>query len=255
MNASGSIRASWAGGLLTIDLDALAANFRHLRGLAATALCAAVVKADGYGLGAEAVAARLQAEGCRHFFLAHLDEGIALRPHLMGESALYVLHGPPPGTAAEFERHSLIPVLNSIEQIAEWRACARVLGHPLAAALQFDTGMSRFGVSAAEMRGLAADPERLDGVMPILLMSHLACADTPGHPANAFQLAGFEALAALLPGVCASLAASSGIFLGQRYHFGMIRPGAALYGVNPVPGAPNPMRAVIRLQGRIVQTR
>ena len=249
------MKASWAGGLLTIDLDAIAANYRQLRALAAPALCAAVVKADGYGLGAEAVATRLQAEGCRHFFVAHLDEGVALRPHLMRESAIYVLNGPPPGTADEMEQHGLIPVLNSAEQIAEWQALSRSAGRPLAAALQFDTGMSRFGLSVDEVHELARDPARLDGIMPILLMSHLGCADTPEHPANALQLAAFEACAALMPGIRTSLAASSGSFLGADYHLGMIRPGAALYGVNPVPGRPNPMQAVIRLQGRIVQTR
>ena len=249
------MNAAWAGGLLTIDLDAVAANYRLLRDLASPALCAAVVKADGYGLGAEAVAGRLQAEGCRHFFVAHLQEGVSLRPHLMRESAIYVLNGPPPGTCADFEGHGLMPVLNSVGQIAEWQAHASEAGRPLAAVLQFDTGMSRFGLSPAEMTALAADPARLDGVMPILLMSHLACADTPDHPANARQLASFETLTALMPGVRTSLAASSGSFLGAAYHLGMIRPGAALYGVNPAPGRPNPMRRVIRLQGLIVQDR
>lgn len=249
------MRESWAGGLLTIDLDAISANYRLLSALAGEALCAAVVKADGYGLGAEAVAGCLQAEGCRHFFVAHMDEGVVLRPHLMRECVIYVLNGPPPGTAAEVEQHGLIPVLNSVEQIAEWQALSRSAGRPLAAVLQFDTGMSRFGLAAAEVHELARDPARLDGVMPILLMSHLACADTPDHPANALQLAAFEALAALMPGIRTSLAASSGSFLGPDYHFGMIRPGAALYGVNPVPGRPNPMQPVIRLRGRIVQTR
>jgi alanine racemase len=249
------MKPSWAGGLLTIDLDAVAANYRTLRDLAAPAVCAAVVKADGYGLGAEPVSRRLQGEGCRHFFVAHLHEGAILRPHLMRESAIYVLHGAPPGSCADIEQNGLIPVLNSVEQIAEWQTWSRRACRPLAAVLQFDTGMSRFGLSPEEARTLAADPARLDGVMPILLMSHLACADTPEHPANAAQLACFEALVGLLPGMRTSLAASSGSFLGPEYRFGMIRPGAALYGVNPVPGQPNPMRPVIRLQGRIVQTR
>lgn len=255
MSAPPAVEASWAGGLLTIDLDAIAANYRLLRDLGAPAICAAVVKADGYGLGAEAVARRLQGEGCRHFFVAHLEEGAVLRPHLADESAIYVLNGPPPGTCPEMERHRLIPVLNSVGQVGEWQLLSRRLGRPLDAALQFDTGMSRFGMSAAEVHALAADPARLDGIAPVLLMSHLGCADTPAHPANDEQRTGFEALSALLPGIRTSLAASSGSFLGSRFHFGMIRPGAALYGVNPTPGQPNPMRPVVRLQGRIVQTR
>ena len=246
---------AWAGGLLTIDLDAIAANYRLLRELAGPALCAAVVKADGYGLGAAAVARRLQREGCRHFFVAHLDEGAALRPCLEPERALYVLNGPMPGTCGAMLRHGLIPVLNSLDQVAEWQALSRSEGRTLAAVLQVDSGMSRFGLSPAEAEALAGDPSRLEGIVPVLLMSHLACADTPAHPANAEQRRRFEALAALLPDVRASLAASSGSFLGPEYRFGMIRPGAALYGVNPVPGRANSMHPVIRLQGRVVQLR
>ncbi len=249
------MKAHWAGGLLTIDLDAIAANYRLLRDRAEPALCAAVVKADGYGLGAAAVASRLRREGCRHFFVAHLHEGAALRPCLERDSILYVLNGPMPGSCEALLQHGLTPVLNSLDQLAEWQALSRREGRPLAAVLQFDTGMSRFGLSAAEAEALAGDPARLDGVAPVLLMSHLACADTPAHPANTAQRLRFEALAALLPGVRTSLAASSGSFLGPEYRFGMIRPGAALYGVNPAPGRPNPMHPVIRLQGRIVQVR
>ena len=214
-----------------------------------------MVKADGYGLGAEPVSRRLEREGCRHFFVAHLNEGALLRPHLMRESAIYVLNGPPPGTGADMEQHGLIPVLNSLEQIAEWQALSRRSCRPLGAALQFDTGMSRFGLAPDEVRALAAEPRRLDGIIPVLLMSHLGCADTPAHPGNAAQLACFAQLADLLPGIRRSLAASSGSFLGRDFHFDMIRPGAALYGVNPMPGRPNPMRRAVRLQGRVVQTR
>ena len=246
---------AWAGGLLTIDLDAIAANYRLLCDLARPALCAAVVKADGYGLGAPAVARRLQREGCRHFFVAHLDEGAALRPCLEPGCALYVLNGPMPGSCAAMLGHGLTPVLNSLDQLAEWQALSRSENRTLAAVLQVDTGMSRFGLSPAEAEALAGDPSRLDGVVPVLLMSHLGCADTPAHPANAEQRRRFEALYPLFPDVRPSLAASSGSFLGPEYRFGMIRPGAALYGVNPVPGRANPMHPVIRLQGRVVQLR
>ena len=244
-----------AGGVLRIDLDAVAANWTLLQRLCAPAACAAVVKADGYGLGAPQVSRRLERCGCRHFFVAHLHEGATLRPLLMRESAIYVLNGPPPGTCAEMQHHGLIPVLNSLQQIDEWQTLSRGLCRPLAAVLQVDTGMSRFGLDADEWRALMAEPARLDGIIPVLLMSHLACADAASHPLNAEQRACFAACAALLPGVPASLAASSGIFLGAGMHFQMVRPGAALYGVNPTPRSLNPMHPVIRLQGRIVQTR
>ncbi|TLU73071.1 alanine racemase [Lichenicoccus roseus] len=247
-----------SGGLLTIDLDALAANYRLLRDRVVPARCAAVVKADGYGLGAPLVARRLQAEGCRDFFVAQLGEGIALRPHLGDDCRILVLNGPFPGSAAFFERHRLLPVLNSLEQIAEWQALSAMLGRRLDAAMQTDTGMSRYGLSGTDLRRIADEPHRLDGIRPSLLMSHLGCADTPGHPMNRQQIERFCEHRALLRGalgdVPASLAASSGIMLGPEAHFDMVRPGAALYGVNPGPGA-NPMHPVVRLQGRVVQTR
>nr|WP_321984448.1 alanine racemase [uncultured Lichenicoccus sp.] len=247
-----------AGGLLTIDLDVLAANYRLLRDRAAPADCAAVVKADGYGLGAVPVAQRLQREGCRAFFVAHLREGIALRPLLADNSTIHILNGPFPGTAALFEQHRLVPVLNSLEQIADWHGISVQVGRRLEAAIQTDTGMSRYGLSEADLLQLEDEPRRLDGIRPTLLMSHLGCADTPEHPMNRQQLERFQAQQGQLRGVLgtvpASLAASSGIMLGPAWHLGMVRPGAALYGVNPGPGS-NPMRAVVRLQGRIVQTR
>ncbi|WP_428391854.1 alanine racemase [Lichenicoccus sp.] len=243
------IEAASAGGLLTIDLDAIAANWRTLRDMASPALCAAVIKANGYGLGADLVARALHDAGCRDFFVAHLHEGASLPPEVTRDSRIFILNGPPPGTCEAMAARGLIPVLNSLDQIAEWRAMAAP------AALQVDTGMSRFGLSPAEFRALLADPNGLAGLAPVLLMSHLACADTPEHPLNVSQLACFESCRALLPDLPASLAASFGIMLGRPFHYQMIRPGAALYGVNPTPGCSNPMRPAIRLQGRIVQTR
>ena len=242
----------WAGGLLAIDLDALALNWTRLRDEVAPAACAAVIKADGYGLGAVPVALRLERAGCGHFFVAHLHEGAALRAAGVRCPAIYVLNGPPPGCSAEMRRHDLIPVLNSMQQVAEWRALPRPTGRTPPAALQVDTGMSRFGLSFDELRLLADDPS---GLELVLLMSHLGCAETPEHPLNATQRACFAECLRLLPGVPASLAASSAIFHGPETHLQMVRPGAALYGVNPTPARPNPMRPVIRLDGRVVQTR
>src|SRR5690606_16063815 len=113
----------------------------------------------------------------------------------------------------------------------------------------------RLGLDDDELATLAAAPARLDGVDLQLLMSHLACADQPDHPLNAEQLARFRAARGRLPAMPASLANSSGIFLGPEYRFDMARPGAALYGVNPQPGRPNPMAPVVRLQARILQVR
>jgi alanine racemase len=238
------------GGVLTIDLDAVVRNYRLLAARAAPAVCAAVVKANAYGLGLARVAPALAAAGCREFFVAHLAEGIALRRVLGAGVVIAVLHGPPPGDEAAFPAYDLCPVLNSAAQIAAWRALALARGVALPAALQFDTGMHRLGLPPAEMDAL----DDLAGLAPRLLMSHLACADTPAHPANERQRAVFAALCARLPGVPASLAASSGIFLGPGYHCDLVRPGAALYGIAPGAGA-NPLHPVVRLSAPVIQCR
>lgn len=244
-----------SGAILTVDLAALRANYRLLALRAGGAVCASVLKADAYGLGAARVAPALYREGCRQFFVAHLDEGIALRNHLPAKAEIFVLHGPPEATEAEFTACKLIPVLNSATQIAGWAAHARAQGRVLPAMVQLDSGMSRMGLSPAEVDDWLAQPHLLDGIALRCLMSHLACADEPGNPMNAQQLARFRALRARLPPCAGSLANSSGIFLGSGYHFDLVRPGAALYGIAPQAGAVNPMQPVVRLQGKVLQTR
>ncbi|UEM18529.1 alanine racemase [Skermanella mucosa] len=248
-------REASAGAVLTVDLDAIRANYRLLRDRLGGTACAGVVKADAYGLGASRVAPALAAEGCRHFFVAHLDEAIALRPHLPDDADLFVLHGVMPGVEADCIAHRIIPVLNSLPQIDAWTGLSRSLGRRLPAILQVDTGMSRLGLSAREMDLLAGDPARLDGIEMRFVMSHLACAEQQSHGMNAEQLARFREARARLPAAPGCFANSSGIFLGPDYHFDLARPGAALYGVAPIAGAPNPMRGVVRLQGRVIQVR
>ncbi|GAO00142.1 alanine racemase [Komagataeibacter xylinus NBRC 13693] len=244
-----------AGAMLEIDLGAIAANYRLLDARTGTATCAAVVKADAYGLGAHRVAPVLEQAGAHTFFVAHLEEGIRLRCCISRSSRIFVLHGPMPGTEAEFTDHDLLPVLNSMEQIAGWHAHAGRTGTPLPAALQVDTGMSRFGLSDTDIATLSARPDLLDGIDTRLVMSHLACADTPASPANAMQRDRLRAMAARLPTAPLALSASSGIFLGPDYHFDLVRPGAALYGLAPNENAPNPLRPTVRLAARIVQRR
>jgi alanine racemase len=241
--------AARAGAILEIDLGAVVANWHLLAQQAAPAACAAVVKANAYGLGAAPVARALAAAGCRLFFVATLDEGIALRGMLDGEPEIAVFNGPLPGTAAEFAAYRLIPVLNDPAQIESWKGQA---GRP--AILHVDTGMSRLGLSPREFAALAAELPN-SGIAWRAVISHLACADTPEHPLNEAQRARFAAAARHMRGVPVGLAASSGIFLGPAYHFDLVRPGAALYGVNPQPGRPNPMRQVVRLSGKILQVR
>lgn len=244
-----------AGALLRIDLDALCDNWRSLKAKLAGAECAAVVKADAYGLGAERVAPALYRAGCRSFFVAHLNEGIALRPALPADAAIYVLHGPHPGDEREFVRKRLVPVLNSLPQLQAWQGLARDVDAVLPAILQVDTGMARLGLALEEFEQVTSGPAALHGVALKYVMSHLVSAEEPGNAVNRLQLARFRAALARLPGVRGSLANSSGIFLGDDYHFDLVRPGAALYGVAPVAGQPNPMRPVIRLQAKVLQTR
>jgi alanine racemase len=244
-----------AGAILSIDLGAIRENYRMLRSRLTRGRCAAVVKANGYGLGATRVAKALMEDGCDNFFVAHVAEGIELQRAIGRDVDIYVLNGIPPGAEEQCAAAGLIPVLNSTEQLDAWRAAAHLLGNALPAALQIDSGMSRLGLAPSEVDAIAADPVVLDGIDLKLVMSHLACADEPDSPANSLQLRNFETLCAKLPPAPASLANSSGIFLGDGFHFDLARPGAALYGVNPMPGKPNPMRQVVGLAAKVIQTR
>ncbi len=239
---------------LTIDLERIAANWALLSTRHAGAV-AAVVKADGYGLGAIAVARRLAEAGCDSFFVAHPGEAVALREALGAAARLFVLNGLFPGEAAEYRAHRLIPVLGSLAEIADWRRAALAGGERLAAALHVDTGMSRLGLEPGEVDRLADEPERLDGLLPVLAMTHLVSAETPDAAINALQRRRFDACCARLPPMPTSLANSSGIFLGSAFASDLARPGAALYGINPRPGEVNPMRPVLRLEARVLQVR
>ena len=244
-----------AGAVLTVDLDAIVRNWRTIgQRLAPGCHVAAVVKADGYGLGALPVARALRASGCMRFFVATLDEGIALRS-AVDDAEIIVLNGLIAAEAAEFHRHALIPLLASLEQASAWRDFAVGLRRKLPAALQVDTGMSRLGLNRTDIGMLIVQSVFAQAVEVMLIVSHLACADEPGHPLNRRQLDQFNAQRRLFPGVAASIAASSGIFLGPDWHADWVRPGAALYGINPTPSAANPMAPVVRLQARILQVR
>ena len=231
---------------LTIDLEALTANYSffvdHLAGCA----CGAAVKADAYGCGLERVAPALAAAGCRHFFVATLDEGISARQVLDASAEIFVLNGPVAGSEAEFGNHALLPALNDLGQIERWQGPA---------VLHLDSGMSRLGLPPQEVAILAAEPERLGGIEIRYVMSHLSCADEPERPENAAQLALFQTLCAQLPTALVSLANSAGILLGPQYHFDLARAGIGLYGGNPFAARANPMRQVVRLQAKIAQVR
>lgn len=252
--------SSYAQPLLTlgVDLDAVAHNYLLLSGKMKTgADCGAVVKADAYGLGAPEIARALYARNCRHFFVATFDEGLLLRRALPKDALLYILHGPHGAEGADFISNDLIPVLNTLDDIAYWSQQGQrpsKQGQRPKALLHLDTGMNRLGLTEKEAH-VAAEKDLLTALDLRYVLSHLACADDPAHPKNREQLDLFKKLAAAFgKPLRLSLANSGGIFLGEDYHFDLARPGAALYGLNPGPG-PNPMRNVVTLKARILQQR
>ncbi|HEX5779862.1 MAG TPA: alanine racemase [Xanthobacteraceae bacterium] len=258
MNAPGKsshtvLRPEEAAGVLTVDLGALTANWRELKKRAASALCSAVVKADAYGIGLERASAALAEAGCDIFFVALVDEARRLRATLP-TATIYVLNGLAPGTAAEFRKLRLEPVLGSWPEIDEWDAFAASSGEALPAAIHIDTGMTRHGLSREDATALA-ERMRLLNFRPSLVMSHLACADEPTNPMNARQIGEFRALASLFPGVPASLANSAGILGQTDAIFDLVRPGISLYGGRALLAGDNAMQPVVRVDIRIVQVR
>lgn len=247
-----------AGATLVVDLDAIVQNFRLIQSTCPGAEVGASVKADAYGLGIAPVTRALFHAGCRAFFVATPREGKDLRGILPG-AQIIVLNGPTRDQTEIFAAAQLCPVLNSLEQIEAWQSGAGTHGATIPAWLHVDTGMNRLGLGETELDALLEEPERLGNVTLSTIMSHLACGDTPENPMNAAQLARFIAIRQRVEAVTgplrASLANSPGIFLGSEFHFDLVRPGAALYGLSPSLQRPNPMHQVVEMQAKILQVR
>lgn len=247
-------------GILTIDLAAIRRNWSAVgRQLKSATECAAVIKASAYGLGSERVAPSLYRAGCRRFFVATVDEGLSARAYLPADATVYVLAGMAPGREADCIERQLIPVLVSAEQLQRWRQARRQAASAAPCAIKVDTGMTRLGLDMEEFEHLCAEPQLLLDCNPVLFISHLACADDVDHPLNRRQLSAFRQAAQqmrrLCPQIRLSLANSSGICLGEPWHFDLVRPGGALYGVNPQPGADTIVEPVLDLKLPIVQVR
>ncbi len=251
--AASDTAALETGGTLTIDLAAIETNWRKLARELPAVECAAVVKANAYGLGLELVTTTLVRCGCKTFFVADIAEARRARSRAP-EATIYVLNGYVPNLGDAFIDINARPVINSMTELAEWDAFVAANNWRGGAALHVDTGMHRLGISVEEAVALAPRTQTENHGIA-LLISHLACAEIADHPLNASQIREFREVHMLYSGVPASLANSSGIFLGSTAHFDMARPGAALYGVNPTPGRSNPMAAVVELTGRILQIR
>lgn len=240
---------------LVIDLDALVDNYHRLTAEAAPAETSAVVKADAYGLGANRVGPALYNAGCRSFFVAHVQEAASLRPHLPKDAVLYILNGFQPGAEIYAAANGFVPVLNSLEQVAAWQRAARALQRDLPAILQFDTGMSRLGLSPDETTRLLAEPDLLAGLSIRYIMSHLASADDVASVQNDEQFTVMRERIAQFPGIPLCFANSGGIFFDKSFHGALVRPGVALYGVTPSDRAASPMKPVVRLEAKVIQTR
>jgi alanine racemase len=245
------IPAELAGATLTINLAALADNWRQVRDQVSPAECGATIKANGYGCGAAEVAQALWDAGCRTFFVALPMEGKLVRDTLPG-ATVYVLDGLFAGQAHFYTEHGLRPCLASPEEIAEW---ADATGGAHKAAVHVDTGINRLGLTRAQAEALAADAALMERAGLCLLMSHLQSGDDATDAMNATQLERFETLKALFPALPASLANSPGAFISEAFSHDLARPGVALYGGNPFAGKPNPFKPVVRLSGPVIQVR
>lgn len=247
-----------AASVLIIDLEAIAHNYRHMQSVAPTTEVGVSIKSDAYGLGAANIAPALAAIGCKTFFVATAAEGAALRPAI-ADADIVILNGPDAANVKLFGAHRLTPALNSLVQIEVWRGAVSASQSHRPAHLHIDTGMSRLGLSEAEISQLCADPTLLNGIEIAVVMSHLACAEQPKSPMNAQQrdrlLAAAANLSALTGPVRTSLANSAGAFLGADYHLDMVRAGASIYGLNFLDQKLNEIRQVVHLYAKILQVR
>ena len=242
-----------ASAVLTVDLAALAANIRLLQAKAGTAKLAGVVKANAYGLGLAQIVAVHQRLGTETFFVATLDEGIALRKLTGPGCEIAVLSGLLPGISGLYKLNTLTPVLNSLEEIARYQAEGAGIG---AAMLHIDTGMRRLGLDTNEMKRVIEQPGLLKGLRLTAILSHFACADDPAQNDMTWdQYEIFSHFASFFPGIRRSLSNSAGMFASPDFHLDLVRPGMAVYGLNPIPGQPNPMQAVANLKVRVLQIR
>ncbi len=229
---------------LTIDLDAITANWRALDAISGDHVeTGAAVKADGYGLDVTRVSRSLASAGAENFFVAVVDEGKAVRQAVGPDADIYVFAGHMPHEAEALRAANLIPMLNSPNQVA--RHFCETKGAPFG--VQLDTGMNRLGMEPSDWTALRNE---LMAAGPRLVISHLACADEPDHPMNAQQLKTFREMT---DGIAQrrSLAATGGILLGPEYHFDLVRPGIGLYGGLPFAHA----TPVVSLSAPVIQSR
>ncbi|MAI61165.1 MAG: alanine racemase [Micavibrio sp. TMED27] len=242
-------------GHLRIDLNALKQNYIFLQNTVKNNTeVSAAVKANGYGLGSVIVARTLFEAGCRKFFVANLDEAITLREQLK-EPEIYILNGFYNAYADQYTAHNLIPVIDSLPELKQYKDFTHVKERSLPCVLHFNTTMNRLGFSESERTILFQTPSLIEGLDIKMVMSHLACADEKDHEMNKIQLSVFKEISQYFKKIPSSLANSSGIFINDEFHFDIVRPGSSLYGINPMPYKHNPMKKVVNLCLPVIKTR
>jgi len=253
---------SWSGlacgGVLTLDLNALVHNYHLIANKIGSAQMSAVIKANAYGLGADKIAPVLYRTGCRLFFVAQMIEAYRLRPLLPPDAQIAILNDIQPSMAANVADYGFLPVLNSLDSLKEWQTLCQTRGQKYPCFIQVDSGMSRFGLDDIDLQSLVANPDFFDQAQICAIISHLACADEGTHQQNHKQLLRFKEILSALPSRPAGLANSGGIFLSdqfQDYLFDLVRPGLALYGVDPVVDLSTNLRPVVALSARVAQIR
>ncbi|MDC1383580.1 alanine racemase [Candidatus Puniceispirillum sp.] len=245
---------------ITVDLDAIVANWRYIDSLSSfKTKTAAMVKADGYGLGCSSIAIALANAGCKIFFVASLEEAINLKKTIqlrgLNDCSIMVLHGVQNNQEKDFFTHQLVPVLNDLEQISRWINFAKKIGTALPALLHFDTGMTRLGLDTKQANWLIQNKQDLDSLNVQYIMSHLVSAELVEDPINFKQLIQFKKLLRCFASLPASLANSAGTMLGNDFHFQMTRPGISLYGVHPCNKTINKLQPTFSWKARILQVR
>ncbi len=241
---------------LEINIDSIIHNYQLINNKVGNTECAAVLKADAYGMGASVVAKALDKVGCSTFFVATIDEGIELRACFSkNEKQIAVLSGLLEGSEDIFYSNKLTPVLNDTEQIKKWAIYNQQKKISAPSILHIDTGMNRLGLTINELYDIIKNPTELKELNVEWIMSHLACGDQPRDIMNEKQLSVFLNAKKEFPNVKASLANSAGVFLGQSYHLDMVRPGIALYGSGSGSIPSKPLKQVIKLYSRILQIR
>jgi alanine racemase len=245
---------SYITSLLEVNTEAITHNYRTLTQLLHKSICGAVLKADAYGFGIEAVAPALMHQGCQHFFVAHIEEGILLR-NLLKQPNIYVLSGVLPQTEKYFIEHALIPILNDFEMLMRWAEESQRLEKKLPCALHVDTGMRRNGFDRTDLDKLVTSPEHLNSLDVHFMMSHLVSSQALHDPLNGQQKKLFESIKQHFPSLKASLADTGGIYLAPEFHYDLIRTGKGLFGLFTPPQDSPPLQSCLRFLGRILQIR